>query len=1010
MSFDPSISSRHQRGEEGRSPQAEERKGPNRRELQLARMFQEVQVDLQKRTDALGALLNSFNTLSDTFETLSGDEKKEATKQVAKRIFGDKPGEIIQNEDLEPQERKELSLPCFGALLYLRRLLNLPSFSKDSYLTFEPLSDLLKNALKEVGLSEEDQETLFSQLEKISSSKERADICQRHPKLKEGFLAENATKLLAGFPQLFNLTVETIFILGEEADRSQSFLNACIQIGILPCRDPETPFHVKAADLFLSWICAAGMISDSAAAAGLRVWSQIEENTPVEEALWNAWEEQLTPEQRVVLPAWKTVVQKLTQPWVGTIRPAQFSAEKIALQKPFSPLGEDLEPNAYSLLGQKQLEMCFAKTEPLLEHLKWTIGCGIKGICRAAKKHTKKTGSSYYVVDEKKTKENFLHRPETESVGELEKALESFHFLAKKRFALLKTHVQQCKNYGQGSDLKALLLLESSYKWLIKVLQPLQRKMSTSSLLFGNTSQELQKQIAKWNRETEKTLRAAGTSAEELVQRYREMEKLLEEVPKVVQETKSLYEALLQRIRSVKKRLPAIVETTAPPNLETLLIELQENEEVETPASSPQIDIALEEDAQSEEDLPPSTAPASPPVSRVPEQVEREFLPQLASTVQEWLSSGSGSTAAREEIACHLLLAGQNLEMLSELPENLREVCIHAHLLHLHVALEQWLGSQIENRPPPVHSLLHLAQLSKIDLTPEIREFFAFYDRAILWTRYPNAYSIAFANRQTNDALSQFLSETPHHETVLEKAEKDYQTLLTLILGKAVPLPAKNLREKTIPYQAGKEYSKLRKGLETSLESSLIVDAMVEGSPITSLREICRYLKWMEQAEVIWQLKKKSPPLTFWYVHQLLHVDKLFKHLFTADCMLNDLGYLQFHRLSHYEELLQGIRHFDPSESALMRVLNLGIAHHYLYTKNAELYSSLHQVFDQCKEQMAQPTGFIAVSHLQRKRKRAFEDLSQMAAKGISLFKSYLPFTLQRLKHLAQEAQPALRA
>lgn len=350
-----------------------------------------------------------------------------------------------------------------------------------------------------------------------------------------------------------------------------------------------------------------------------------------------------------------------------------------------------------------------------------------------------------------------------------------------------------------------------------------------------------------------------------------------------------------------------------------------------------------------------------------------------------------------EEVANHLLLATQGLELFCDLyrqgRHDLLAVCYHSFLLDLHVAVEQYLQPGKRNKN---HSLVLAAQSFALDQTD--MDFLTQHKMAIYWTRYL-ATSSANLNGPLPARNLQSLMTTPEQsaEGALHSIIESYKGLLrffgvhhptlTLLLNQlqTTPPPPAQIETPVTPFDT------LRDQIKATTQTAVRVRTIPEGDPVECLEEICNYLQWMKQAA---QIKTLFPDQKwqFWLQRIDLHMDKLFKHLFAAEWLLYDYGMTNTHHLSKFIEVLKGEYPFDPKEIALLEEINLGLAHHYFRLLTPKQSDSIKALLKKSQDGISAPKGFSTPG------KSPSPKLAKQLNEAFDLFQKYLPRTLALLQ------------
>jgi len=367
----------------------------------------------------------------------------------------------------------------------------------------------------------------------------------------------------------------------------------------------------------------------------------------------------------------------------------------------------------------------------------------------------------------------------------------------------------------------------------------------------------------------------------------------------------------------------------------------------------------------------------------------------------------AGRTAEAQEAADHLFLATQSLEVIAEClvrkKPDLLASAYRAFLLDAAITLEQTLKLK---HPSAEHNLVKLAESSGLQLTSAQHAFLHEFQQATLWARYPAASTAFFGNDALPTPLRTLsqLSNTVPNTFVLELFAA-YRQVLSIAVSpelmktksaeKFVSLLAQLEKALVVP---SAKVSLKKTAQQTAIEQALAhthYAQMQDEDPTLPLQEISHYLAWISQGKEL-QKMLNAPQLRFWHQRNLLDVEKLFKHLYTADALLHDLGAIRRHSLSVFAGALDGIRNLKP-HLAFLRSINFKIGHHYHTRAPLPAYPAL------LRDCQAMTQGFST-----GEEERVFPDVE----KALKLFIEQLPFTLDKLRRvedeLAREARQVL--
>lgn len=381
------------------------------------------------------------------------------------------------------------------------------------------------------------------------------------------------------------------------------------------------------------------------------------------------------------------------------------------------------------------------------------------------------------------------------------------------------------------------------------------------------------------------------------------------------------------------------------------------------------------------------------------------------------------------EIADHLFLQTQGLEMFSTLVLQKRfdclPVCLRSYMIDCHVAVEQRLGLEIFKKTgvhSQEHSLVQRGRQSGMALGDVEKRFLEECNESLSWARYP-ACSKHFFGKNLPSALQILLqlSEKQDKESIAKAIEhlfQSYERSLCIVL-QGTPL----MSEATLKSFVA-ECGKLKTALLLSLDEPNTVVAGVKKSPskfqdakaafeslfkeclylphaaidpLTSLEEVLYYLRWIDQAE---ELRTSFPEASFefWHVRNQLDIEKLFKHLYTAECAVHEIGHVRRHSFHDFIELLEerNVRKFNRSRDFLLSI-NMKIAHHY-HTKQSPMQAAYCDLVARCR---ASAGGFSL-----SKSRAVVPDFFQ---KGVELFLKQFQEVLEAAKELDSRLRTNVR-
>ncbi len=346
----------------------------------------------------------------------------------------------------------------------------------------------------------------------------------------------------------------------------------------------------------------------------------------------------------------------------------------------------------------------------------------------------------------------------------------------------------------------------------------------------------------------------------------------------------------------------------------------------------------------------------------------------------------------REEVRDHILLATQGIEMLTELAQmqryDLFSVCLHSYLLDSYIALEQ-----VFKQGDRTHGLVQLSVRARWNGAAQQQQFLQDHNIALLWARYPAYYASCYAYGNAPPPVAWFSRLKNEGSQVVGEVIESYKTFLSIISKKNVPpfilelIPPNDIppffsTTENDSSKAAKKYRQLRETIEKAIDKAGHLEKLPDGNPLIHLKEVCWYLMWMEQAIEIRHLFP-DPKWTYWCTRVFLNTDKLFKHLMTADCLINERGLISEHNLRRYIEALEGVRSFSEQQLGIMTAVNIGIGHHYINVADFPLSATCRKMLKQSEKDVSLATGFMPVG----KRNRAkTTEVDALLEKAFDLF------------------------
>lgn len=386
-----------------------------------------------------------------------------------------------------------------------------------------------------------------------------------------------------------------------------------------------------------------------------------------------------------------------------------------------------------------------------------------------------------------------------------------------------------------------------------------------------------------------------------------------------------------------------------------------------------------------------------------------------------------------QEVCDHYFLLTQGMELICDCLLKRRFDLLlpsyRAYLIDCAVAVEQRFAQEILVKKQKIcidHDLQALAAESGLPISAAQAEFLQESNRALIWARYPATSLSYFGTGEGCPSPLLFLSKLLN--TGLAKKEdllsflnmlfKHHQGALSLILGTDLNSSQKHqlflqhcekLRltlvatltqssASTATAAAPPPVPKAKQEIDKTLSDCLYVQNEGHSEAAIHLQEISYYLKLLNASRTL-QLLMPAPQLAFWHKRNQMDVEKLFKHLYEADCLLHNIGALHRHGFGNYAIALKEIRPL-AAEMDFLRAINFKIAHHY-HTKQSPCGTFYSDYLKQCQEQVL---GFeiAGKAKITDKNFPSFE-------KALALFEQQLPFTLKTLNAELQKQKKSIR-
>lgn len=322
-----------------------------------------------------------------------------------------------------------------------------------------------------------------------------------------------------------------------------------------------------------------------------------------------------------------------------------------------------------------------------------------------------------------------------------------------------------------------------------------------------------------------------------------------------------------------------------------------------------------------------------------------------------------GKSPTVEEICDHLFLASQNLELFADALRFERkdqvELALQQFLISFHICLEQTLklhGAKAKE----CHNLSTLSAAANLSLTAMQKHILGKYRLALLWARYPENY---FSQYKTHPELLTWLIDCKEPKKVFEILVRDFQIGLSIIVGESPEMNELLNRMPLAPEKPRPVLKPKSKFQAIKSEIEAVLNHPQIGYLTVPLREIVRHINWMMAAQAMNENYGNDPRLAFHFTHSLLNTDKLFKHLYTADLLMNDLGDVHLHNLNVYRNMLETAGIKKPLQNPKwLRTFNIGIAHHYLRTAESHLTKPCLKLLKQAQNSTLSTGGFTLVS------------------------------------------------
>jgi len=762
--------------------------------------------------------------------------------------------------------------------------------------------------------------------------------------------------LATNCPDLLNVRVSSILANGFEKT-APTLLEILTQLTLIPFQGPDLPIDIAASNLFFTRFCEQRTIQKAAASTFARIWDCLRQSSPIGNAVWEEFlqSEEWSLEDQAQIELFRRLSKIMETGLLGNLQLSTLSAPVDIVVLPVFDFHQSTE-NYFTLLTNL-MESTRFELDLLLKncHAGHQQQLDLAFITAQRNVHGKKGKNRGMLNRNKFEKEFNISSPALSQVKSLKKKIDSALKKCSTRYAQIKRSFDQWKRRPERNRL-VLMELGQSFNWLSGSFSHLCEQigeihqMGAMSLKHFSIEPDRKSDDVHAVPTIESGQRAILSASLEHIQT----------VHLSLGSFKRFCIEISARTEALVKTLPVEAACDFPDDFNIVSLEANEQQEEESFET-----VDFPEYDEKDDGLTLTSATIHPP----------ETLPALTtpSTVSEWVlqvmpeltSNLNLHSAPRAEVISHLFLAAQGVELFSTLYAekryNLLSLCFHSYLLDLHVSLEQSM------RKNTVHSLQRQAKESGLDLSPMQVDFLRDHDKALLWARYPNYYREVYRHGSRPagfDALI-FLIDIDHNPGLLEIEENrqklkqaalqtvdSFQQLISWF-GKEVPKEfVKDLQDKisppesmVLPLHHETIYSRLSLELQTA--------SVHHQEAAIPLREASQYLRWMDQAKII-DKHMAHPQFAFWCTRIDLHIDKLFKHVFTAKCLIDEYGFVQNHTLSFYREILD----IHTDKDHLMDAINSGIGHHYLHVKSSPLGSEMRALLKRSKLAAGVPDGF----------------------------------------------------
>ena len=287
---------------------------------------------------------------------------------------------------------------------------------------------------------------------------------------------------------------------------------------------------------------------------------------------------------------------------------------------------------------------------------------------------------------------------------------------------------------------------------------------------------------------------------------------------------------------------------------------------------------------------------------------------------------GKGSTIT-EESTSHLILAGQDMEMLIKAIQNkdlsLFRTSASLLMIDTHIAIEQYLKGRLAGSIADLtnHSLVSLESMLKGDISTEFHQLLEESDLSIIWARYPEKALQTHSHKRRKPPLIECIKllssleglETQEDQASLDKILSQLQGTLiqtaSLLLGPDEDSSIESVLATTLASPISplpRKQNELDRAIQTVRDTvnELCARTDLNAPSLTSLKEITHYLNWIEAAENTLQSDPHKSS-SYWIMRLFIGgVDKLFENLYIAAAAAHGHGEIRSHNILSLRKLL----------------------------------------------------------------------------------------------------------